>query len=105
MLKLVLSNLERTFLKDIFTNGAAEKADRLVLIRDKPVVRELGGWGEQVMEEKVFKFASAVREQTIQEVAAVLAPWDDGCGCQDIIRALSVAPVSEAPGKVEGEEE
>lgn len=31
----------------LFTNGRAERAQRLVLTIDKPVKRDLGGWSER----------------------------------------------------------
>lgn len=47
----------------LFTNGSAERAQRLVLTIDKPVARNLGGWCE----------AAAV-DQIVQVIAAYSDP-------------------------------
>ena len=37
----------------LFTNGSAERAQRLVLTIDQPVSRDLGGWSEQAAVDQI----------------------------------------------------
>jgi hypothetical protein len=48
-----------------FTNGCAERAERLVLTGPKPVERNLGGWSEAAMRVKLEEFLTGgVRADT-----------------------------------------
>jgi hypothetical protein len=37
----------------LFTNGSAERAQRLVLTVDRPVPRDLGGWSEDAAADQI----------------------------------------------------
>jgi hypothetical protein len=39
--------------RDLFTNGCAERARRLVLTIDTPHVRDLGGWNERAAADRI----------------------------------------------------
>ncbi len=39
--------------EDLFTNGAGERAERLVLTVDGPPKRDLGGWCERAMADRI----------------------------------------------------
>lgn len=54
-----MRELAETIADDLFINGCAEEANRLVLTKDKPVERNLGGWSRRAVVERVVK---ALRE-------------------------------------------
>lgn len=55
----------RAIARDLFTNGAGTKADRLVLTIDGPPKRDLGGWAEHVREclRDFFEFCGLVGDE------------------------------------------
>ena len=46
--------LARRIAEDLFTNGSCERAQRLVLTIDKPVERNLGGWGFEPAVDRIY---------------------------------------------------
>ncbi len=54
-----IRRLAETIAQDLFTNGSAERAQRLVLTIDKPVERNLGGLGEGVVADRVERLLRA----------------------------------------------
>jgi hypothetical protein len=43
----------------LFTNGRGEVADRLVMIVDAPTPRDLGGWSERAVVDRIVRVLSA----------------------------------------------
>lgn len=48
----------REIVKDLFTNGAGNRADRLVMVLDNPRV-DLGGWSESGAVARIKKILAA----------------------------------------------
>jgi hypothetical protein len=46
--------LARSIAERLFTNGSQERAQRLVLTIDKPVERNLGGWGFEPAVDQIY---------------------------------------------------
>lgn len=46
--------------RDLFTFGTGERADRLVLLIERPLCRDLGGWSESALAERVYQHLSGV---------------------------------------------
>lgn len=83
----------REWLAGIYTNGFGEQATRLVLINDGPPRRDLGGWGREVLRDRLAALLVEVKGEPPDQFGACER-------CHD--RNISVLLCPKCDGRVVG---
>lgn len=58
----ILRKLAERVARVLFTNGSAERAQRLVLVNDRPCYRDLGGWAEVAAVDRIYRVLVEARD-------------------------------------------